>query len=653
MFFQPLDLTTALRPVLLPDETLLFVQDAVGLYEGKFKIPNLQNGHAYLTSHRICYVDNLEPRKSSRAIDLKSIEKYEFYAGFLKSSPKITLYVKTTTSLSIQGNPLYSSNQPTAASASSLSPPTAPVPRGSSPYRNVISGSNSPRSSNITWICPICSFSNPIPANFDVSTANAYTPLPPCLACGIKPSLAHILKAAISNASARRASPGQVPSPPQPLLESHGQYNNDVNDDYNELIRTDAPPPPPESKFQCPRCTFRNHPQLLSCELCGAPLISAESSRLGALGSMINRSESPGPILDNTSSTLGVTPECVKFSFRSGGDKIFHERLKGAMVQRKWLLQNAPPVPKPGQFANESSQIPAQRTKVVGIAGLERRGQEERKKNEVVIGSAFEDLEALMASAKDIVALAESFAKTSADGSSDASALLLESATALGMVTTRDMLGSSSGSGSLYLSELSRNLAEYLTDDARGILKKEGGIMSLVDLWAVFNRARGGVDLISPVDFEKATRLWEKLNLPVRLRQFKNGLLVVQRHDWTDDKTIAQLLAWFQELHETPPLPGEDVKWDWQAFGRGVTAQEAARRFGWSVGVASEELEMAEERGVLCQEEGVEGLRFWKNYLVEEAELTGDNLPGLVSSPPGRDDEVILRNLAEMGLGSW
>jgi ESCRT-II complex subunit VPS36 len=34
MFLHPLELTTALRPSLLPDETLLFVQDAVGLYEG-------------------------------------------------------------------------------------------------------------------------------------------------------------------------------------------------------------------------------------------------------------------------------------------------------------------------------------------------------------------------------------------------------------------------------------------------------------------------------------------------------------------------------------------------------------------------------------------------------------------------------------------
>jgi hypothetical protein len=34
MFLHQLDLTTALRPSLLPEETLLFVQDQVGLYEG-------------------------------------------------------------------------------------------------------------------------------------------------------------------------------------------------------------------------------------------------------------------------------------------------------------------------------------------------------------------------------------------------------------------------------------------------------------------------------------------------------------------------------------------------------------------------------------------------------------------------------------------
>jgi ESCRT-II complex subunit VPS36 len=34
MSLKQLDLTTALRPLYLPDEDLLFVQDNVGLYEG-------------------------------------------------------------------------------------------------------------------------------------------------------------------------------------------------------------------------------------------------------------------------------------------------------------------------------------------------------------------------------------------------------------------------------------------------------------------------------------------------------------------------------------------------------------------------------------------------------------------------------------------
>lgn len=241
-----------------------------------------------------------------------------------------------------------------------------------------------------------------------------------------------------------------------------------------------------------------------------------------------------------------------------------------------------------------------------------------RKNNELVIGNAFEDLEALMTSAKEIVALAERFASDAGGGSSRADSVISESAAALGMITTKDLLGGTSES--LYISELSRNLAEYLTDDRKGVLKGEGGIMSLVDVWAVFNRSRNGVELVSPSDFEKAAGLWEKLGLPVRLRRFKSGLLVVQRREWNDDKIINQLKVWFQEMHILPPAKEEVI--DWRLFGRGVTAQEAAQRFGWSVGVASEELEMAEEKGVLCREEGIEGLKFWENHLMNTDNTT-------------------------------
>ncbi|KAF2968224.1 hypothetical protein GQX73_g5305 [Xylaria multiplex] len=337
------------------------------------------------------------------------------------------------------------------------------------------------------------------------------------------------------------------------------------------------------------------------------------------------RTESPGPTLTLGGVTGLENPESVKVSFRNGGEKIFFERLKGAMTQRKWLLHEAPPIPTSsvvngGEVDSMSrSDSASGRKKVAGIAGLEQMGLDRRKNNERMIGSSFEDLEALMASAKEIVALAESFARQVGNGTdsaaTEANALLAESASQLGLITTKDIVGGRSGSGSesLYLSELSRNLAEFLTDDARGVLKKAGGIMTLVDLWAMFNRARGGVELVSPNDFEKAARLWEKLKLPVRLRTFKSGVMVVQSRDRTDDYTIKTLLTWLKDLHEIPPERG--VPWDWQVFGRGVTAHDAADRFGWSIGVAEEELEMAEERGVLCREEDLEGLKFWENFI--------------------------------------
>lgn len=362
----------------------------------------------------------------------------------------------------------------------------------------------------------------------------------------------------------------------------------------------------------------------MTCEICGAPLISENVPSLIQQSSASDtiRTDSPGPVLDPSKINKNGSdaPESVKISFRRGGEKIFYERLKGSMTQRKWLLRDAPPAPNsratdegPNDATGGTS---SGRTKGVGIAGLEQLGLNMRKNNELLIGSAFEDLEALMSSAKEVIALAERFARQTNNGQGNASAeenaILAESASQLGLVTTKDIVGGGS-SESLYLSELARNLAEFLTDDSRGVLKKAGGIITLVDLWAMFNRARGGVELVSPADFEKAARLWSKLNLPVRLRTFRSGVMVVQRRDRTDGTTVRAILAWLQDLHEFPP--DRDVPWDWQLFGRGVTAQEAAERFGWSLGVAEEELLMAEERGELCREEGLEGLKFWVNYI--------------------------------------
>ncbi|EHK17923.1 uncharacterized protein TRIVIDRAFT_67147 [Trichoderma virens Gv29-8] len=616
MFLKHIDLTTALRPSYLPDEVLLFVQDNVGLYEGKFKLPNQQNGQVYLTSHRICYVDKDEPRKHSAALNLKEVDRYEFYAGFLKSSAKITIVPKPLKRSTLHNRVVSStgvnsrgSTPSPAASDSAYTPPSGPPPI-----------------TTATWVCTICSFSNPVPSNFDPVAANAHTPLPPCLACGIKPTLSQVLKAAITSATNRpTASPNasQAGIPSQEASSITTPQPSDPFSTCDARVGSGQGKPDATVSFHCPRCTFSNHPSLLSCEMCGAPLLSQNIPSNLSSAEYI-RTQSPGPVKDSSNKpSQGGTDfaESVKISFRGGGEKIFYERLKSAMTQRKWLLQDAPPAPKSNRAMDDNStsgspSAPVQKTKTAGIAGLEQLGLNMRKNNEILIGSAFEDLEALMASAKEVVALAERFAQqvngVSGDATSKDNSILAESAHQLGLITTKDIVGGG-GSESLYFSELARNLAEFLTDDSRGVLKRSGGILTLVELWAMFNRARGGVELVSPMDFEKAAQMWESLKLPVRLRKFRSGVMVVQARDRTDDATIKSILAWLQDLHEFPP--DRDVAWDWREFGRGVTAQEAAERFGWSLGVAEEELLMAEEHGALCREEGLEGLKFWKNYI--------------------------------------
>lgn len=604
MFLRQLDLTTALRPSLFDDETLLFVQDDVGLYEGKYKIPSYQNGHAYLTSHRVCYIDKEEPRRYSVAVDLKEIERTEFYAGFLKSSPKITLIPKAN-KRSISG---IRSPAPRHAFASD-----ALIGSATSSSRSTTQTSSPApaRDVNATWICPICGLSNPVPSNFDPSTANQHTPLAPCQACGIQPPLVILVRAAIAAMASH------------PSVGTTQGSSTDVSTSTSTTFSTNNP----ATATLCPRCTFQNHPSLSMCEMCGASLQTTSNRRSQLIDTDVKRSESPGPSLSTPTIVGDDTIETIKFSFRAGGAKTFSERLEGALIQRKWLLQSAPPIPnlqtrpQSGGFLTSSNGTsPVNKPqRVVGIAGLEQRGATLRQNNQAVIGTAFEDLEALMTSAKEVIKMAEQFARQ-ANGSADGEArrIISDSASALGLVTTKDMLGTGSSAEQLYVTELSRDLAEFLTDDRKGILRREGGIMSLVDLWQVFNRTRNGIELVSPLDFEKAARMWDSLRLPIRLRRFRSGLLVVQERNRTDEKTIASLLAWLRDSQDTFSANENDDLG--RKFGRGVTAQETAERFGWSVGVATEELEMAEETGSICRDQCLDGTRFWENHFGKDAE---------------------------------
>ena len=93
-----------------------------------------------------------------------------------------------------------------------------------------------------------------------------------------------------------------------------------------------APPVTSDGLFPCPRCTFLNHPALTACEICGEPLISPNLPPILASAEAIDRGVSPAPQPITTSEERNY----VRLSFRSGGEKVFLERLKSAISKKAW-----------------------------------------------------------------------------------------------------------------------------------------------------------------------------------------------------------------------------------------------------------------------------------------------------------------------------
>lgn len=146
-------------------------------------------------------------------------------------------------------------------------------------------------------------------------------------------------------------------------------------------------------------------------------------------------------------------------------------------------------------------------------------------------------------------------------------------------------------SGGAYFQQLARQLAEYLGDQ----MPRNGGIMTLSDIYCMFNRARG-VELVSPDDLYRAAQLQKTLNLGYHLRKFDGGLLVLMADTHREDK-VADRLASMASKSSSGYITSTDVSIELHT----------------SVPLAWEYLKVAEELGKLCRDETFEGTNFYPN----------------------------------------
>lgn len=287
----------------------------------------------------------------------------------------------------------------------------------------------------------------------------------------------------------------------------------------------------------------------------------------------------------------------------------FFSQLESALARKGWIKETAAEVM--GRRTSEGS-----RASNAGIAGILRRQEANRKATSEIAAEAFSDLQSLIDKAKEVVAVVERYSAVLQDKQAaavagaagegegkdanreaeDLSNILLD----IGIASPVTKLSA----GTRYHQQLARQLADFLSSPpggragARTIMDRFGGMMTLADVFSIFNRARG-TELVSPSDLLATAKLLGPTRLGMSLRQFASGVMVLQA-DTHSDRAVGERLVAAAKSGES--------RW-----GEGVVATQVARDLRVSVTLAVEHLGTAEAGGLLCRDEGVEGTRFYAN----------------------------------------
>ncbi|KAF5729370.1 putative Vacuolar protein sorting protein [Tripterygium wilfordii] len=222
--------------------------------------------------------------------------------------------------------------------------------------------------------------------------------------------------------------------------------------------------------------------------------------------------------------------------------------------------------------------------RMVGVAGILRKEQQMWESTDKSLQEAFQDLHALMSKAKEMVMLAEKMRQKllSASNSQTSTASDEEMGSKEEMQDWLLSVGIASpvtkeSAGAMYHQQLSRQLADFV----RTPLERAGGMINLIDIYCLFNRARG-TELISPEDLLLSCSLWEKFDVPIMLRKFDSGVMVVQNKSHSDEEVFARIKTFI-----TRP----------DALRTGITASDAAMTLGIAPAMAKEHLLSAESKG--------------------------------------------------------
>ncbi|KDE02385.1 hypothetical protein, variant [Microbotryum lychnidis-dioicae p1A1 Lamole] len=548
---------------LYPDETLLQAQDGVGLYDGKEKSPNHFAGRLHLTSHRLLFVASHKPHRCSLALDLAHVRQTEYYAGFLKSSPKITLLfgspdaaatsINGTTAATTAAGFLSSSSASSQSAALTTSASTSapsPLPAGSIASPTPTSSSASGRR---TWICRVCGMSNISSIKCSLCgitrdklitsssqsaslTAAASAPSP---SASFPASPAPSSPALRSVASRTDCSQSSTPPPLPPLPASLLGPTSQQRPDAENYVPDPAALNLVDGKLPCPVCTFLNHHSM---------------SRFAIMKSF----------------TLEAADR--------------DRSLESALKDLQSLMSKAKDMIQLAQSINERlSQANAGSTSTAGTS-------------------------------TPAVSTSEKTAASSFATSSLASLGLIE------LAITPDLIDESQR----YHEEIAKELGTLLNGSDAVVRRR--GVVGLDEAWCAWNRARG-VALISPKDFRLATPYLPMHTSPMlSLLTLPSGLTILHTSRYSlpvFSQRIWDLLDLEQAISlSSRQSPDEPLRM--QGLSTIEIAQSDDESHGGGgegigIGLVKELLEMVETWGEICRDQGGAGggeseVRWFRNY---------------------------------------
>uniref|UniRef100_A0A8C6PMN8 Vacuolar protein-sorting-associated protein 36 n=1 Tax=Nothobranchius furzeri TaxID=105023 RepID=A0A8C6PMN8_NOTFU len=319
---------------------------------------------------------------------------------------------------------------------------------------------------------------------------------------------------------------------------------------------------------------IKNHECCLSIPLSQIIFFEEQAAGIGKSAKIVihlhpsSPSKEPGPFQNSKYSY-------IKLSFKEHGQIEFYRRLTEEMTQKRW---ETTPVSQP---LSSGTGTQAGKTRAVGIVGIERKIEEKRKETDKNISEA-----------KEMVELSRSIATKIKDKQGD----ITEDETIrfksylLSMGIANPVTRETHGSGTRYHMQLAKQLGDML----QAPLEERGGMMALTEVYCLVNRARG-MELLSPEDLLNACKMLESMRLPLRLRVFDSGVMVVQLQSHSEEEMIASALDNVSDLNTNYS----------SSLSILLSSLSFLNYFP--------RLLLAEKVGHLCRDDSVEGLRFYPN----------------------------------------